>query len=174
LINSINQINYFKFEILAFQIIINTVSFAFGYKLKDFILKNSYDAKNKFFRYKNVWHYLLSAKFMLFKRSQIELIRDKIEDIDITFIDALLTLGEHSYIYTGILVDYELSTDGGLELLYIKNAQRKFISEKNSTKYKDIDGHIIILKYDNIINLNLSFIQVVELEDDRIEFRLIE
>lgn|SRR5690606_15446437 len=172
--NSINQINYFKFEILAFQIIINTVSFAFGYKLKDFILKNSYDAKNKFFRYKNVWHYLLSAKFMLFKRSQIELIRDKIEDIDITFIDALLTLGEHSYIYTGILVDYELSTDGGLELLYIKNAQRKFISEKNSTKYKDIDGHIIILKYDNIINLNLSFIQVVELEDDRIEFRLIE
>ena len=111
---------------------------------------------------------------MLFQRSQIELINDTIKDIDITFIDALLTLGEHSYIYTGILVDYELSSDGGLELLYIKNAQRKFISEENSTEYKDIDGHIIILKYDNIVNLNLSFIQATELDNDVIEFRLIE
>ena len=75
---SINSINDFKFEILLFQVIINSVSFAFGYKLKDLILKNSYDAKNKFFRYKNVWHYLLSAKFMLFQRSQIELIKSQI------------------------------------------------------------------------------------------------
>lgn len=172
--SSINSINEFKFQILLFQAIINSVSFAFGYKLKDLILKDSYDAKNKFFRYKNVWHYLLSAKFMLFKRSQIELINDTIKDIDITFIDALLTLGEHSYIYTGILVDYELSSDGGLDLLYIKNAQRKFISEENTTEYKDIDGHIIILKYDNIVNLNLSFIQVSELDNDVVEFRLIE
>lgn len=66
------------------------------------------------------------------------------------------------------------SSDGSLDLLYIKNAQRKFISEENSSDYKDIDGHIIILKYENIINLNLSFIQVIELENDAIEFRLIE
>ena len=37
--NSINSINDFKFEILLFQVIINSVSFAFGYKLKDLILK---------------------------------------------------------------------------------------------------------------------------------------
>lgn len=172
--NSIKKIDEYKFEILTFQVIINSISFIFGYKLKDLILKYSYDATNKFFRYKNVWHYILSAKFILFKRSQIELTRDKIEDIDITFIDALSTLGEHSYIYTGILVDYELSVDGGLELLYLKNAQRKFISEENLTEYKDIDGHITVLKYENIINLNLSFIEVVELENDIVEFRLIE
>lgn len=171
---SINSISVFKFQILLFQTIINSTSFYVGYKLKNFILKDSFDAKNKFFRYKNVWHYLLSAKFMLFQRSQIELRNNKIEDIDITFIDALLIVGEHSCIYTGILVDYELSAEGGLDLLYIKNAQRKFINDNDSSQYKDIDGHIIILKYENIINLNLSFIQVIELEDDNIEFTLIE
>jgi hypothetical protein len=170
---SIEAIAEFKFQILVFQTIINTASFYVGYKLKNLILKHSFDAKNKFFRYKNIWHYLLSAKFMLFQRSQIELRNNDIEDIDITFIDALLTFGEHSCIYTGILVDYELSTEGSLDLLYIKNAQRKFISDNNDSEYKDIDGHIIILKYEHIINLNLSFIQVIELEDNNIEFTLI-
>lgn len=171
---SINKIDNFKFEILGFQAIINLVSFFVGYKLKNIVLNKSFDARNKFFRYKNVWHYLLSAKFILFKRSQIELTTNKIEDIDITFIDALLIIGEHTCIYTGILVDYELSIDGSLDLIYLKNAQRKFVINGSNSEYKDIDGHIIILKYENIINLNLSFIQVEELDDDNIRFMLIE
>lgn len=171
---SIHQIDEFKFEIILFQVLINSTSFIAGYQIKNLILKNSYDAINKFFRYKNIWHYLLSAKFILFKRSQIELRNNSIKDIDITFIDALLNLGEDNCIYTGVLVDYELSSEGSLDLLYIKNAQRKFINRNNQSNYKDIDGHIIILKYENIINLNLSFIQVTELPDNEIELTLIQ
>jgi len=59
-------------------------------------------------------------------------------------------------------------------LLYLKNAQRKFLSVDNDSGYKNIDGHIIILKYDHIININLSFIQVEEIGEESIELRLIE
>lgn len=171
---SIQKIDDFALEILLFQIIINTSAFGFGYLFKDFVVGSSLDAKNKFFRYKNIWHYLLSAKFILFKRSQFRLERDKIEDIDIIFVDALLVLGELCFLYTGILVDYELSTDGSLDLIYLKDAQRKQISPNVHDTYKDIDGHIIILKYSKITNLNLSFIQVTEIEKNTYEFRLIE
>lgn len=172
--SSIQNIEKFKFEILLFQAVINISAFFSGFYLRNLILNHSYDALNKFFRYKNIWHYLLSAKFMLFERSQIELTENNINDVDITYLDALVVLGDYSFIYTGILVDYELSDDGSLDLLYIKNAQRKLVDHhKSESKYSDINGHIIILKYQNIVNLNLSFIQIEELEDNQIELKLI-
>jgi len=119
---------------------------------------------------------LLSAKFIFFERSQIELNNNKVEDVDVTFVDALLTIGDQSFIYTGILVDYELSSDGSLDLLYLKEAQRKEIkgnSKSTKSKYKDINGNIIILKYENIVNLNLSFIEIRELENNKVEFSLL-
>jgi hypothetical protein len=170
--HSINRIDYFKFEIVIFQFLINVIAFFVGYLIKGIIVKNSYDARSKFLRYKNIWHYLLSAKFILFERSQIELNDHDVTDVDITFIDALLVVGDQNFIYTGILVDYELSSEGSLDLLYIKDAQRKLINNENSD-LKDINGNIIILKYENIVNLNLSFIEINELENDQVEFILI-
>lgn len=172
--HSIEAIDSYKFEIILFQVIINSSLFFVGFKLRDFVLSNSYDAKNKFLRYKNIWHYLLSAKFILFERSQIELTKDKVDDVDITYIDALQVVGAESFIYTGILVDYELSNEGSLDLLYIKNAQRKNINSGEPVEPISINGHALILKYEHIINLNLSFIQVIELEDNNVKLRLIE
>jgi hypothetical protein len=171
--HAIEKINEYKFQIIGFQSFINIFAFFIGYWSRGWIVSNSYDARNKFFRYKNVWHYILSAKFMLFERSQIELQDNKVEDVDITYIDALVVIGEVKIIYTGILVDYELSSDGSLDLLYIKNAQRKIIEENNkSSENKDINGNIIILKYEHIINLNLSFIEI-SIEDNEAKFKLI-
>lgn len=169
--SSIEQIDNFKYEIIGLQIIINFFSFITGLKIRDFIIKKSTDAKNKFFRYKNVWHYLLTGKFILFRRSQISLTKDKVKDIDITYIDAIVSLGEDVFVYTGMLVDYELSEDGNLDLIYIKEAARKPIDEE---LYKEINGHILILKYENIINLNLIFIQTEEDKDGNIKLRMIE
>jgi hypothetical protein len=169
--NSVNQIGKFKYEIIFFQSIINLISFGVGLRLRDIILRYSFDAENKFFRYKNIWHYLLTGKFILFGRSQIKLNKDTIRDIDITYINSLVQVGEYVFNYTGILVDYELSDNGNLDLLYIKDSQRKPVDE---LEYKDINGHTLILKYENIINLNLVFIQTEEDEKGNISLRMIE
>lgn len=169
--NSVKQINSFRFEIIFFQVFINSLSFYTGLKLRDFVLKKSYDAKNKFFRYKNVWHYLLTGKYILFKRSAIKLHTDKVKDIDITYIDSVVCIGNDSYIYTGMLVDYELSKDGNLELIYLKDVFRKKIDETN---YKEVNGHTIVLKYENIINLNLTFVQSTTDSNGNINIRMVE
>ena len=114
---------------------------------------------------------LISGKFILFERSQIRLEKDTVEDIDITYIDAIVQVGENVFTYTGVLVDYELSEDGNLDLIYIKDASRKPIDE---LEYKDIQGHTLILKYSNILNLNLIFIQTEEKQNGDITLRMVE
>ncbi len=169
---SIKQIDFYSKEILLFQLVINAVAFGAGYWLKSFVLKNSYDARSKFLRYKNVWHYILSAKYILFKRSQIDLLNNTIEDIDFTFVDALVDVGDKPILYTGVLVDYELARDGGLDLLYLKFPQRKVLDSKCG--FKEIEGNTLVLKYNEIINLNFSFIQVELGSDNDIKYKLID
>lgn len=168
---SIEQIDNFKYEIISFQVIVNLISFGLGLRLRDFILYFSIDAKSKFFRYKNIWHYILTGKFIMFERSQIKLEKDSIKDIDITYIDAISQVGEDIFTYTGVLVDYELSEDGDLDLIYIKDALRKPIDE---LEYKEIKGHTLVLKYNNLINLNLIFIQTEEEANGNITLRMVE
>lgn len=155
-IESVKKIEKLQNEILIFQFIINSISFFIGYKLKNHLIKNSFDSKIEFFRYKNIWHYVLSAKFINFNRSQVSLNVNTVEDVDITYVDALVSVGEKVFIYNGMLVDYQLASEGNLDFLIIKDVQRKQIDKR---RFKDIDGHVVILKYENIINLNLTFIQ---------------
>jgi len=152
-----------KSAIFIFNTIINICAYTFGFCAKKIVLKGNLDTKFSTLKFDNIWHYLLTAKFILFKRSQIELTEDSIEDIDITYIFALVNVGNTPIIYNGALVDYELSTDGSLDLLYLKNVKRKVLhlSENNDQTqedFKDIEGNILILKYQNIINLSISFI----------------
>ena len=70
-----------------------------------------------------------------------------------------------------MLVDYELSKDGNLELLYLKDVFRKKIDETN---YKEVNGHTIVLKYENIININLTFVQSTTDQNGNINIRMVE
>jgi hypothetical protein len=126
------------------------------------VLSYSYDTKFSSLRFDNVWHYLLTAKFINFNRSQINLTNDSISDIDITYVYALVNVGNTPLVYSGALVDYELSKDGSLDLLYLKNVKKKVLSLTNqetaNNDFRDIDGNMLILKYQNIVNLSISFI----------------
>ncbi|MFV5686137.1 hypothetical protein ACM55I_11890 [Flavobacterium sp. GB2R13] len=158
-VKSVDKVGKFQNEILLFQFIINSISFLIGYQLKNHFIRKSLDSTIEFFRYKNIWHYVLSAKFINFERSQISLNNNTVEDVDITYVDALVAVGEKVFIYNGMLVDYQLATEGHLDFLIIKDVQRKQIDKR---RYKDVNGHVIILKYENIINLNLTFIEAEE------------
>lgn len=157
-------------EILIFQLVINLISFFIGYKLKNYLIEKSLDSKIEFFRYKNIWHYVLSAKFINFKRSQVSLYENTVEDVDITYVDALVSVGEKVFIYNGMLVDYQLASEGKLDFLIIKDVQRKQVDKR---RFKDVYGHVVILKYENIINLNLTFIQAEDDGNGNVTFKLI-
>ena len=143
--------------------------------LAGYARNNKYDRYYKLFRFQNKWHYILYGEFFDFPRANFNLNTDQVENIEAMFVDAVSNIGDESYIYNGFLVDYELSKNGGLETITLKSTQRRKISEDskvlssgkldNSKNFYPIDGHIVLLKYSEIINLNFSYYKLEEVDD---------
>lgn len=139
-----------------------------GFLSKQIVRTKKWDRTSKYFRFQNSWHYILKGEFFDFPRADITLEKDTVEDIEFVFIDAVVEINNESYIYDGILVDYELSQDGGLDTISLTNAQRRNLKDDaeitkegkakdNLSSYYPIDGHVLVLKYREIKNLNFTY-----------------
>lgn len=166
--SSFTNIRLSAWKILIYNLTMFISAGLAGYYLKQTVRKQKWDRQYKFFRFQNSWHYILKGEFFDFPRADISLEKDSVEDIEFVFVDAIVELQEHSYLYDGILVDYELSNSGGLETISIANAQRRKVSgdskitkkgnkKDNSHEYYPITGHILVLKYSTLKNLNFSY-----------------
>ena len=124
------------------------------------------------------------------------MMNDKVDEIELIFIDALVELKEGTVIYDGVLVDYELSKDGGLQNISLKGVRRRYLKDDPSrtarpydeiqydasneehlypkgtvNRYYDIPGHILIIPYEKIVNLNFSYYKIQELAEN--EFNVV-
>lgn len=171
-------------KILFYNLTMFVVAGAGGYWLKKIVRKEKWDRLYKFFRFQNSWHYILKGEFFDFPRADITLDEDTVEDIEFVFVDAIIEINGVSYLYDGILVDYELNGNNGLETISLTNAQRRkldddsIISKKgkkkdNSKKYYPIGGHIIVLKYCELKNLNFTYLTLDD-DGDSLTPRLVE
>lgn len=79
-----------------------------GFVGKQIVRKQKWDRKYKYFRFQNVWHYILTGEFFDFPRASFT-ISDKVSAIEMVFVDALVETQEGTLLYNGILVDYELN-----------------------------------------------------------------
>jgi len=160
-----------SFQIVIYQITILVFSSLFGHYLQIFVRKYNLDRKYKIYRFRNGWHYLFTGEFFDFKRATSDLINNKPEEINYVFIDALVRTEEGTMIYEGMLVDYELSDKLGLETITLKEVRRRYLKDDFSDKelkHYEIPGHILVLKYSEIINLNLSYLKLDITEDNQI------
>lgn len=157
------QENHFNIFLYNFTMLIS--SGALGLFSKRLIRFFKLDREIKQFRFKNVWHYILKGEFFDFPRAAFNLENDKLEDIEVVYVDALVDTSKGPIIYDGILVDYELSDEGGLESITLKQVQRRWLHDEGqletSDKYYVIPGHILILKYSEILNLNFSYYKII-------------
>ena len=171
-------------KILAYNASMFIIAGFSGYLLKQIVRNRRWDRTHKFFRFQNSWHYILKGEFFDFPRAEITLERDTVEDIEFVFVDVVTEINSETFIYDGILVDYELSRDGGLDTISITNAQRRNIEDDceiskrgkkkdNLSKYYPIEGHILVLKYCEIKNLNFSY-YTLDLKEDEWVPRMVE
>lgn len=171
-------------KILAYNISLFIIAGLSGYWLKKIIRREKWDRRLKFFRFQNSWHYILKGEFFDFPRAEITLDEDTVEDIELVFVDAVVEINGISYLYDGILVDYELNNRNGLDTISLSSAQRRKLSDDskiskkgkkkdNSDKYYPIAGHVIVLKYCELKNLNFSYFTLDEDKDSLIA-RLVE
>lgn len=171
-------------KILFYNLTMFIVATLSGYGLKKLVRKEKWDRTYKFFRFQNSWHYILKGEFFDFPRAEITLDEDTVEDIEFVFVDAIIEINENAYLYDGIIVDYELNSNNGLETISLTNPQRRKLSDDckiskkgnkkdNSNKYYPISGHIIVLKYNELKNLNFTYLTLDE-EGHLLTPRLVE
>ncbi len=128
------------------------------------------DKKFEFLRFNNEWYYLLTGELIENTQSIVDV---GTREIDYVWIDALVGTPEGSILYSGILYDFYLSRTGGLESLYLTQvARRKIIQAPKESgaknqgtrqqRYYDVLGDLFVIKYAQVVNINISYISVEE------------
>lgn len=163
--------------IVLYNLGVTLVAGACGLIVKIIVRNMKLDRKIKILRFQNEWHYILSSEILDFPNVKRKSpYRKEGKKLSAVWVDALVDLGgkEGGALYSGILEDYKLSKDGGLELIYLTHANRRFIADdqladsmkedkpsrddkKDEDPYYYMPEHYFILKYSEIKNLNVFY-----------------
>jgi len=162
-------------NIIAYNLYLWISSAVLGYSIKRIVRELKLDRKWKLLRFQNEWHYLITGEILDFPK-----ILGEASDIDIVSVDAMVETNNGTIIYSGIIQDYLLSKQGGLELIYLTEVTRRYLKSDNlnnaDTKgnsmqdgYYYIPGDFVVLPYKDIKNINISYYSIEEDEDNLIE-----
>lgn len=146
------------------------LSFVLPLLLRHLITYYKLDSKNsrlqKFCRFNDApWYYLFSGADF-----------NKGEEPDAISISAIIEVSGVAYLYNGILEDYFLDQDGNPDRLILTSVMRRHLSkDKNNVvgstdidthdhikRFYTIDGDYFVLRYSEIITLNIEYIQLTE------------
>lgn len=86
------------------------------------------------------------------------------KDIEGAYVAATVDMAGVTYLYEGLLLDFQLGEDGALDRLVLIEAERRLLTadrigtSADDDRFYDISGHYFILKYDQITTLNVSYL----------------
>lgn len=115
------------------------------------------DRRFKLLRFKNYWFYVLNGEHFDFKK--FKHLKQKKKNHLFTKADVLIEQNSETALFSGIVVDYELSNNDGVTLskLYLHNAERYKFKEGDK-KPISIPGNIFVVDCENMKNINLTYI----------------
>lgn len=150
------------FKAIIYNLVICVLASILGYRLKQLIRKYKLDRKYKLLRYKNEWHYLVTGEILDFPN-----VPGEASTVDFVWVDLLVQTTEGTIIYTGVLSDYVLSKENGLDRIYLGEVVRRYLSDDGNKKRKEyaMPGNFMVFPFGNVINMNLTYYQI---EDDDI------
>jgi hypothetical protein len=164
---------------LTYSFLTFVISGALGFGLRSLVKKLRLDLKYRFVRYNNDWYFLFSGLLLEFPGMPGDT-----KDIEVIQVDALTKTNEGNVLYSGYLLDFFLSKTEGLDRLYLTSVYRRAfkddinddeyvsggLDEKAFDKrYYKMPGDIFVISYDQIINLNITYIQLEVADDDEEE-----
>ena len=133
----------------------------FGFFAKKIVRYFKLDRKLKLFRFRNTWHYLFSGEIFSFPKADVNLYKNKVSDIELKYVDCMVKTAEGDVIYEGVLVDYELSKEHGLEHIVLKDVKRKLFKDAllrdEESDFQGIPGHTFIIPYAQMLNINITY-----------------
>jgi hypothetical protein len=151
------------FPFLLYTASLIGISAGAGRFLRMLIRVMKLDIRYRFFRLNNEWHYLFTGELLDFP----DVIGES-ENIEIIQIDLLATTGDGSVIYSGILQDYYLSKDNGLDRIYLSQVYRRKLKDdlahadqsnvqQLDERYYQMPGELFVIQYEKILNMNVTY-----------------
>ena len=137
--------------IAAYNLVLWFIAGLSGYIARLVVFKLELDSRWQVLRFNNDWYYLLTGRQWRLRRGI---------DFDVIWVDVLVKGSGAPTLYSGVLDYYFLARDGGMDSLSLSYAQRW--PEPFAEKAKPIPGQSLILKYSEILNLNLAFCRLNE------------
>ena len=125
------------------------VAAAVGFLARRFVILCKLDLHWEFLHFSNEWYYFLTGREWGLRLGV---------DFDIVSIDALVHDGSRTIIYSGAFDSYKLAPEGKLDYVCLQKAQR-WMGPKASAPVA-IPGKGLVIKYEDTVNLNLSFIKL--------------
>lgn len=162
-----DNIKFYSTAIIQYNISLVLIASILGALSKRTVRQLKLDRKYKMFRFRNAWHYIITGELFDFPRVNMTLDNDDVKDIELVFCNVLIELNNISYLYDGVLVDYELNENNGLSRVSLANVQRRKLDSdenitlfNNNSRYYHIKGHVMIFEYSKVKNINFSYYTV--------------
>ena len=149
---------------LVYFLVMSFLAAGLGFASRWLVMQWKLDKKFGIFKINNEWYYLFSGR-MLEDESEIDFIQ----------VDALVQTPEGVVIYCGVLNDFYLTSDGGIDRLYLVNVyRRKFaddyivanVEPKNlDDRYYNMPGDYLVIFGQTLLNINLTYYKLREDQD---------
>jgi hypothetical protein len=166
---------------LVYLAVLIFISVICGVILRLAVRKLKFDFYLRFLRFGNEWHYLLSGEFVNMPeagehatliqalKTYWRILNKPAKKVQWIQVDALVNSSEGDVIYSGILKDYFLSKDNGLDRIYLSQVYRRKYKkdlklepeedriQQLDERYYSMPGHLFIIQYSHIQNLNITY-----------------
>ena len=151
---------------VCYQCVIFIISFGLGKAFRWGVLHFQLDRRFHLLRMYNEWYYALSGRLESIDSTQNSTI---LPDV---FVDVLVETKEGSYLYCGLLKDFFLSKDNGLDRLYFEEVYRRKLCEDTTkpptdeltpakwldSRYYEMPGEVFVIPYSQVKNLNIRYL----------------
>jgi hypothetical protein len=161
--SDLNIISSSLFKIILYFSSSFFLAFVFGKVFQKVIFKlNPY--KSSKYAFDTPWYYELKGKL------------SGTQDAELIKLSCLVDSNGSSFLYYGVLEDFYLDSSGQLNRVVLSDAMRRPIESDDSnsnftstyaastTRFYDIKGDRLILKYEDIKNINIEYLYIVEEE----------
>lgn len=154
---NVNIDNTIKNDILPFLSFQYILSFSTGALTGRLVRLTKLDTISKLFRFKNFWFYIFRGQAIGFKNYKH--LKQKNKKHLFTKADILIDTNNSTSLYSGIVVDYEISDSDSRTLIKVilQKAERYKIIDDKRVKV-EIPGTLLVVDCKSMININLTYI----------------
>jgi hypothetical protein len=177
-LKSFNVIQHSLGQYLLYNILLWTSAWLLGYATRRLIKRFKLHYKYPLFRFQNDWYHILRGTILNFPGYE-----GQTSDIAFVWVDVVLETRDSSYIYSGIVQEFFLSKDEGLDRIYLINVRRRKLSDDLETaqladatttensdvsdndapsteidkRYYYMPGDLFVIPYSQIRSLNVTY-----------------